>query len=89
MNMKSKVLSSFLLPIDGPETFARTAWLMGMIDVGLGSRIEKVSLLHVMAGKYLSTHMANVDIRTEFVLESELFKRLKNQHIQQQIEPKM
>jgi nucleotide-binding universal stress UspA family protein len=89
MNMKSKVLSSFLLPIDGPETFARTAWLMGMIDAGLGSRIEKVSLLHVMAGKYLSTHMANIDVRTEFVLESELFKRLKKQHIQQQIEPKM
>jgi nucleotide-binding universal stress UspA family protein len=89
MNMKSKILSSFLLPIDGPETFARTAWLMGMIDAGLGSRIEKVSLLHVMAGKYLSTHMANIDVRTEFVLESELFKRLKKQHIQQQIEPKM
>ncbi|MBU0966739.1 MAG: universal stress protein [Proteobacteria bacterium] len=89
MNMKSKVLSSFLLPIDGPETFERIAWLMGMIDAGLGSRIEKVSLLHVMAGSYLSTHMANVDVRTEFILESELFKRLKNQHIQQQIEPKM
>jgi nucleotide-binding universal stress UspA family protein len=89
MDMKSKVLSSFLLPIDGPETFARTAWLMGMIDAGLGSRIEKVSLLHVMAGSYLSKHMANVDVRTEFVLESALFKRLKNQHIQQQIEPKM
>jgi nucleotide-binding universal stress UspA family protein len=89
MNIKSKVLSSFLLPIDGPETFARIAWLMGMIDAGLGSRIEKVSLLHVMAGKYLSTHMANVDVRTAFILESDLFKRLKKQHIQQQIEPKM
>lgn len=89
MNMKNKVLSNFLLPIDGPETFARTAWLMGMIDAGLGSRIEKVSLLHVMAGKFLSTHMANIDVRTEFVLESELFKRLKKQHIREQIEPKM
>ncbi|RJX28341.1 MAG: universal stress protein [Desulfurivibrio sp.] len=89
MNKKSKVLSSFLLPVDSPETFERTAWLMGMMDAGLGGRIEKVSLLHVMAGKYLSTHMANVDVRTEFILESELFKRLKKQHIQQQIEPKM
>ncbi|MEW6521427.1 MAG: universal stress protein [Thermodesulfobacteriota bacterium] len=89
MNKKSKVLSSFLLPVDSPETFERTAWLMGMMDAGLGGRIEKVSLLHVMAGRYLSTHMANVDVRTEFILESELFKRLKKQHIQQQIEPKM
>ena len=87
--MKSKVLSNFLLPLDSPETFSRTAWLMGMIDAGLGSHIEKVSLLHVMAGKYLSTHMANVDVRTEFILESDLFKRLKKQHIDEQIEPKM
>jgi len=89
MNMKSKLLSSFLLPAEGPATLARTAWLMGMIDSALGRRIEKVSLLHVMAGQYLSTHMANVDVRTEFVLESDLFKSLKNQHIQQQIAPKM
>lgn len=89
MNIKSKALTSFLLPVDSPETFARTAWLMGMMDAGLGGRIEKVSLLHVMAGKYLSTHMANVDVRTEFILESELFKRLKKQHVQQEIEPKM
>ncbi|MBI4794174.1 MAG: universal stress protein [Deltaproteobacteria bacterium] len=89
MTMKNKMVSNFLLPVDGPETFARTARLMGMVDAGLGSRIEKVSLLHVMAGKYLSTHMANVDVRTEFILASELFKRLKKQHIREQIAPKM
>ncbi|MBI5557436.1 MAG: universal stress protein [Deltaproteobacteria bacterium] len=87
--MKNKVLSTFLLPIDNPESFARTALLMGILDAGLGSRVEKVSLLHVMAGRYLSSHMANVDVRTGHVLESDLFKRLKKQHIKQQIEPKM
>lgn len=89
MDKKRKVLSRFLLPIDVPEKFKRIDLLMGMIDAGLGSRVEKVSLLHVMAGRYLSTHMANVDLRTEFILESELVKRLKKQHVQQEIEPEM
>jgi nucleotide-binding universal stress UspA family protein len=87
--MQGNVLSRFLLPVDTPATIARTAWLLGMMDAGLGSRMEKVTLLHVMAGRYLSTHMANVDVRTEFILESELFKRLKQQHIQERIEPVM
>ncbi len=89
MDMKKKELSRFLLPIDVPGKFERIDWLMGMIDAGLGNRVEKVTLLHVMAGRYLSTHMANVDVRTEFILESELLKRLKKQHIQREIVPEM
>lgn len=89
MSNMNKPLSRFLLPVDGPASFDHTAWLMGMIAARLGDRIEKVSLLHVMEGKYLSTHMANIDVRTSHILESSLFKKLKKQYISEKIEPKL
>lgn len=82
-------LTRFLLPMDIPSSFARTSWLMGTMTAALGERIEKISILHVLAGRYLSSHMANVDVRTRHVVNSELFRKLKEQHISNDIAPKL
>lgn len=89
MTMHPQPLTRFLIPVDVPMSFERSAWLMGTMSAALGDRIEKIALLHVMAGRYLSSHMANVDVRTRHVLASELFRKLKKQHVSQDIAPKM
>lgn len=89
MTMYPQPLTRFLLPVDVPLSFERSVCLMGAMADALEKRIEKVSLLHVMEGRYLSSHMANVDVRTKHVLASELFQKLKKQHVSQDIAPKM
>ncbi len=75
--------------MDIPSSFERMAWLMGTLTAALGDRIEKISILHVMAGRYLSSHMANVDVRTRHVVNSDVFRRLKEQHISGNLAPRL
>ena len=77
------------MPIDGEGTYSAACRLAGSLAGLLGDRVKTITLLHVMAGKYLSTHMANIDIRVSFVLESETFKRLRGDFIDQKIRPLM
>ncbi len=89
MTKKSEPLSKFLLPIDGKGTFKSACRLAGALAKILGDRVSEITLLHVMAGRYLSTHMTNIDIRAGLVLESETFKRLREEFINKQITPLM
>lgn len=89
MTTHPQPLTRFLLPVDVPMSFERSAWLMGTMTAALGDRIEKIAVLHVMAGRYLSSHMANVDVRTRHVIASEQFQMLKKQHVSRDIAPKM
>ncbi|MFZ5758537.1 MAG: universal stress protein [Thermodesulfobacteriota bacterium] len=82
-------LTRFLLPLDIPPSCERMAWLMGTLTAALGARIENITLLHVMAGRYLSSHMENVDVRTRHVVNSELFRKLKEQHVASDIAPRL
>ncbi len=89
MTKKPEPLSKFLLPIDGKGTFKSACRLAGALTSILGDRVSEITLLHVMAGRYLSTHMTNIDIRAGIVLESETFQRLREEFINKQITPVM
>ncbi len=86
-----EALTRFLLPVDVPLplSFERPARLLGGMFSILGDRMEKITILHVMAGRYLGSHMANVDVRTRHVVASELFKKLKQHHVSRDIAPQM
>lgn len=84
---KISPLTKFLLPIDGSETSQRAVGFAGCLAAGLGDQIVGISLLHVLAGSYLRTHMANVDVRTVHVLESQQFQRLKDKYIAGAVDP--
>ncbi len=87
MVQKVEPLTKFLLPIDGKGTYKAACGLAGSLAAVCKDRVKEITLLHVMAGRYLSTHMANIDIRVDTVLESDLFKRLKEDFINKQIQP--
>ena len=85
MNIEISPLTKLLLPLDGDKSYQRTTKLAGYLARCLDSRVEQITLLHVMAGKYLSQHMANIDFRVDFVLDSETFRRLKEQYIEKEV----
>lgn len=87
MTQKAEPLTRFLLPIDGKDTFKAACGLAGSLAGVCGERLKEITLLHVMAGRYLSTHMANIDFRVDTVLESETFRRLKQNFIDREISP--
>ena len=87
MTQKAEPLTRFLLPIDGKGIFKAACGLAGSLASVCGERLTEITLLHVMAGRYLSTHMANIDVRVDNVLESETFRRLKKNFIEREISP--
>ncbi len=80
-------LSKFLLTVDCQERAQKEAALAAFMASSLGKRVQVVELLHVMAGRYLSQHMANIDFRVDHVLDSDTFKRLRQDHIDKEITP--
>ncbi len=89
MTKKPEPLTKFLLPIDRKGTFTAACRLTGALTALLEDRVTEITLLHVMGGRYLSTHMTNIDIRAGLVLESETFKRLREEFINREIAPVM
>jgi len=88
MNVKAlPPLTQLLLPIDTSKHSQRAVNFTGCLAGGLQDRIKNITLLHVMAGSYLSRHMANVDVRTEHILKSEQFQNLKEQHVKEDVMP--
>ena len=87
MTHKAEPLTKFLLPIDGKGTFNASCRLAASLASACGDRVKQITLLHVMAGRYLSTHMANIDIRVDTVLESDTFRRLRKNFIDREIRP--
>ena len=87
MTKKAEPLSKFLLPIAKKGVFKAACRLAGAMAEILGERVSEITLLHVMAGRYLSTHMANIDIRAEILIESETFRKLREEFINKEIVP--
>ena len=76
-----------LLPTDGSKHAKRAVQFAGNLGAAMGKSLSGVTLLYVSTGGYLSEHMANVDFRTQVLVESPLFKRIREQHIKQDIQP--
>lgn len=76
-----------LLPVDGSKHAKRAVQFAGRLGESMGKSLSGITLLHILTGGYLSRHMANIDFRTKIIEESEIFKRIKEQHINQDIKP--
>ncbi len=87
MNTNDKTLRRFLIPLDTGASYDRPIAFMKCLIATLGRRIEKVTLLHVMAGRYLSQHMTNVDVRVSSIISTDKFRRLRNDYLDRQIRP--
>ncbi len=87
MANKKTPLSRFLIPIDGSEHSNRAVKFGACLAAGLRGRVQSITLLHVIAGRYLSQHMANVDVRAGHIMQTELMQRLKAQYLAASVEP--
>lgn len=87
MSTVNKPLTRFLLPLDVKGDHVRPVALMRCLAESLEQRIEKITLLHVMAGRYLSQHMANVDFRTTQIIASAKFQELRLAYVDKEIRP--
>ncbi len=89
MMSSTHALSTFLLPLDTDHSHAEAVALMRCLAEILDERIDKISLLYVTGGSYLSEHMANIDSRAAQVISTDLFKRLRREHLEKEIMPVM
>ncbi|MFZ5905986.1 MAG: universal stress protein [Nitrospirota bacterium] len=76
-----------LLPVDGSKHAKRAVQFSGRLGASLGRSLSGITLLYVSAAGYLSEHMANIDFRTKVLQDSEIFRRIKEKHIIQDIKP--
>jgi nucleotide-binding universal stress UspA family protein len=76
-----------LLPTDGSKYAKRAVQFAGRLGASMGKGLSGITLLYVSTGGYLSEHMANLDFRTRVIKESDIFKRIKETHFKQDIEP--
>ena len=83
----SNALTQFLIPVDIKASNAEAVALMRCLATTLDERIEKITLLHVTGGRYLSEHMANIDARAARLITTELFKKIRQDHIDKEIMP--
>ncbi len=74
-----------LMPVDQREDSKRAINFAS----ALLSKVESIelSLLYVISGGYLSEHMKNIDFRTELVKKSEVIKKIREKHIEENIMP--
>jgi len=79
-NNQIERLTKFLLPIDKDAALDATAGTAGAMASVLGERVKNITLLHVMAGEYLKTHMMNIDFRVEFVVDSKVIRDLREKY---------
>ncbi len=77
----------FLVPLDIDGSRDHSVELMKCLSSILGDRIGKITLLHVMAGRYLSEHMANIDFRAKNLISTDKFKELRQQYVDSEIRP--
>ncbi|MEW6163066.1 MAG: universal stress protein [Nitrospirota bacterium] len=80
-------IPKILLPVDGSEHSKRAVQFAGYLGASLGKGLSGLTLLHVITGGYLSRHMDYIDFRTEVLKQSDVFKRVKDQYIEEKISP--
>lgn len=81
-------IPKMLLPIDGSDEAKRAVQFAGCLGSFLGKSLSMVTLHRVLTGGYISNHLANVDFRAAEILKSsEVFKRIREEHIARDIMP--
>lgn len=74
-----------LLPVDRSENSQRAIKFAGALLSGIEG--SGITILYVMSGGYLSEHMKNIDFRAELIKDTEVFKKIKAKHIEENITP--
>lgn len=80
-------LRRLLLPVKDFDLFCNTLPLVQLIAETMADELEKVDLLHVMGGSFLSTRLNNIDFRAGHILSSDLLQRLREQHYEEFVSP--
>jgi nucleotide-binding universal stress UspA family protein len=80
-------LTRLLLPVKSYDRFKSILPLVELISKTMAGDLQKVDLLHVVGGSFLSTHLENLDFRAGHVLSSELMQRLRNEHYEEIVNP--
>jgi len=80
-------ISKILLPVDGSADSKRALQFAGYLGASLSKSLSGLTLLRVLAGGYMSRHMGNIDFRVEGLMQSDTFKRIKEEHIEKDIMP--
>ena len=87
--MKNRIpaLTRLLLPVKDYELLKNILPLVELLSSSMAGKLEKVDLLHVVGGSFLSTHLDNIDFRAGHVLSSDLMQRLRDKHYQEIVNP--
>ncbi len=74
-----------LMPVDRSENSQRAIKFAGALLSE--ADYSKITLLYVMTGGYLSERMKNIDFRAELIKETQIFKKIREKHIEENIIP--
>ena len=77
----------FLMPIDIQHPTWRVPGLVGCIGRGFEERLEKVTVMTVLAGQYLKRQVENIDLRAERLIESEKMKEFRQLYVEREVRP--
>ncbi|TKB11698.1 universal stress protein [Desulforhopalus sp. IMCC35007] len=80
-------LTRLLFPVKDFDLFSHSLPLVEFISRTMEKKLERLDLLHVIGGSFLSTHLNNIDFRAGRVLSSELMQRLRTQHYENFVSP--
>lgn len=76
-----------LLPVDESEFSKRAITFAGKFLKYFNKEISEITIFHVIRLGYLTKHEKRIDLRFEFLKESSLFKKLKEQFLEEFIKP--
>ncbi len=87
MKKSIPALSRLLLPVKDYELLKQVLPLVELVSRAMAGKLEKVDLLHVVGGSFMSTHLDNIDLRAGRVLSSDLMQRLREKHFHDIVDP--
>ena len=76
-----------LLPVDESIFSKRAAIFAGKFLRYFSKELSELTILHIIRPGYLTTHKKRVDLRVEFFKKTELFKKLKDEFLNEKIKP--
>jgi nucleotide-binding universal stress UspA family protein len=87
MPSDSQPLSRLLLPVDSLQTFQRVAPFAGLLIRTLKAQVQRVDMLHVIAGSFLSDHMNTIDVAAGEVPTPEDMRSLHQHYLDETATP--
>jgi nucleotide-binding universal stress UspA family protein len=82
-------IPKMLLPVDGSEHSRRAIEFTGYLGLSLGKSLTGITLLRVVAGRYMKRYIPYVDFRADILKLSDSFTKFKEQHIENNVRPSL